>query len=146
MDPTHLCDLPAQRPKDWRTLWHLERLTLDATVAPGTGDDGPVNQVDTAQSKEGHPCWWFPVPKQPQPALPLSGDSIKALSAWATDNSGMADLARYLVIRADLERWANDGRVGRPAVGPRYRLLNVSDHLLERPSDGCIFLTGINIS
>ena len=33
MDPTHLRDLRADQPKDWRTLWRLERLTLDATVA-----------------------------------------------------------------------------------------------------------------
>ena len=37
LDSTHLRDLRADQPKDWRTLWRLERLTLDATVAAAPG-------------------------------------------------------------------------------------------------------------
>ena len=116
IDPTHLRDLPAGQVQDWRTLWHLEPPTLDTTVAAAAESDGPVSHVEIQHSSEGNARWWFPVTKQPQPDLPLSADPIEALSAWATDNSHLADLAPYLVIHADLEQWINNGRVGRPAA------------------------------
>ena len=136
LDPTHLCDLPAtDAQNNWHIIWHNRRLTLDATVDAVAGEDGPISRTEPDRSAESNVPWWFPMPTRPQPNLPVSPDSAEALSAWATDSGGLPDLAPYLVVQADLEQWIQNGRYGRPALGPRYRLLTATFHLLEHSED-----------
>jgi hypothetical protein len=139
IDPSHLCDLPApDQRQQWSALWRAGPLTLDATVAAEISNDGPVVIASVTQGPERQRSWWFPVSELPQPAVAPSGDPVEALSTWATDGGELPDLSPYLVVRCDLDAWVRDGRVGQPTLGPRYRLLTHTEHLLERP-DGRVY-------
>ena len=136
IDPTHLRDLPAaDQGQSWQTIWRTQPLTLDATVAADTSNDGPV-APPSAGNRPGQQCnWWFSPSVRPQPDVPPSNDPVEALSGWATDGSDVPDLAAHLVLHGDLAAWVRDGRAGQPAPGQRYRLLTVTDHLVELPGD-----------